>query len=182
MDNNNGTESVNSNNRETLNNETAIVEIFESLRTEYQNERTKKNSFETRSGFIIAFLGVVLVFLLEKVSLGIIKDVFNNTILRSILIKLVLVISIYGSLFLTFYMTFKTIDSKQYGSIDVSKFDEKFYKKAHYDACKILAESYKNCIMQYRTVNEENSQYLRRSIKCLGLTITLCLIYFVVYK
>lgn len=42
LDNNNGTESVNSNNRETLNNETAIVEIFESLRTEYQNDRTKK--------------------------------------------------------------------------------------------------------------------------------------------
>lgn len=82
-------------------------------------------------------------------SLGIIKYIFDDTVLRSTLIKLVLVISIYGSLFLTFYMAFKTIDLKQYGSIDVSKFDEKFYKKAHYDACKILAESYKHCIMQY---------------------------------
>lgn len=62
LDNNNGTESVNSNNKENLNKETAIVELFESLGIEYQNERTKKNSFETRSGFIIAFLGVVLVF------------------------------------------------------------------------------------------------------------------------
>lgn len=56
-------------------------------------------------------------------SLVIIKDVFNDIILRSIFIKLVLVISIYGSLFLTFYMTFKTIDSRQYGSIDVMSFE-----------------------------------------------------------
>lgn len=181
MDNNNGTESVNSNNKEILNNETAIVEIFESLRAEYQSERTKKNSFETRAGFIIAFLGVILVSIIEKVPPSIISYVLNDAVQRSIVIKFVLVAGIYGLLFVTTYMAFKTIDSKQYSSIDVSKFDEKFYKKNHYDACKILAGSYKSCIMQYRTVNEKNGKYLRKSIKCLVFTIILSVIYFLFF-
>ncbi len=53
--------------------DTAINEYLDIVKTEYEIERGKKESFENRVGIILALVGAMCIFLLEIVNL---KDVF----------------------------------------------------------------------------------------------------------
>ena len=54
--------------------DTAIVEYLEIVKSEYETERNKKQSFENRAGLIMALLGAICIFLFEKVNL---RDVIH---------------------------------------------------------------------------------------------------------
>ena len=47
---------------------TAIVEYLEIVRSEYETERNKKQSFENRAGLIMALLGAICIFLFENLN------------------------------------------------------------------------------------------------------------------
>ena len=47
---------------------TAIVVYLEIVRSEYETERNKKQSFENRAGLIMALLGAICIFLFEKLN------------------------------------------------------------------------------------------------------------------
>ena len=46
----------------------AIVEYLEIVRSEYETERNKKQSFENRAGLIMALLGAICIFLFENLN------------------------------------------------------------------------------------------------------------------
>ena len=48
--------------------ETAILEYLDIVKSEYETERNKKQSFENRAGLIMALLGAICIFLFEKVG------------------------------------------------------------------------------------------------------------------
>ena len=50
--------------------EMPILEYLEVVKSEYNNERQKKGSFESRAGISFAFIGTLCVFLLDEIKIS----------------------------------------------------------------------------------------------------------------
>ena len=61
LDNQVNEDSIETNESQSLINvsDTAIIEYLEAVKSEYDNERNKKQSFENRAGLIMALLGAI---------------------------------------------------------------------------------------------------------------------------
>lgn len=104
--------------------DTAILEYLDIVKSEYEIERNKKQSFENRAGLIMALLGAICIFLFEKVKLN---DVFSFTTLPLnflTLIKILSGLSVYVGFLFTMIMIIKTITVNQHNNFEVKSIDE----------------------------------------------------------
>ena len=99
--------------------DTPIVEYLEIVKSEYENGRNKKQSFENRAGLIMALLGAICIFLFEKVQL---KEVFSLMVVPLTFLDFVKIISgvaVYIGFLFTMIMIMKTIIVKQHNNFEV---------------------------------------------------------------
>lgn len=99
--------------------DTAIAEYLDIVKSEYENERNKKQSFENRAGLIMALLGAICIFLFEKVRL---KEVFSLMVVPLTFLDFIKIISgvaVYIGFLFTMIMIMKTIIVKQHNNFEV---------------------------------------------------------------
>lgn len=150
---------------------TAIVEYLDIVKTEYETERNKKQSFENRAGLIMALLGAICIFLFEQVQL---KDVFLRMALPLTFVDLIIIVSglaVYGGFFFTMVMIIKTIIVKPHDNFEVKNIDETLLVEQRLVALCRIIKTYRDIVIQHRELNEKRARTFRKSLY--GISVTL---------
>ncbi|WP_018213612.1 hypothetical protein [Desulfitobacterium hafniense] len=157
--------------------ETAIAEYLDVVKSEYENERNKKQSFENRSGLIMALLGAICIFLFEKVQL---KDVFSMMCIPLTFWDLINIISglaVYIGFVFTMIMILRTIAVKQHNNFEVKSINETLLTEPRIGALCKLIFTYKTIIVQHRDLNEKRASAFKRSLYGISATLISIIVY-----
>lgn len=156
---------------------TAIVEYLDIVKSEYETERNKKQSFENRAGLIMALLGAVCIFLFEKVQL---KEIFALTMKQLTFISFLKIVSglgVYICFFFTMIMIIQTITVKQHNNFEVRNINETLLAEQRLLAlCKIIF-TYRDIIIQHRALNEMRATVFRKSLYGISTTLIFIILY-----
>ncbi len=158
-------------------NDTAMVEYLDIVKSEYENERNKKQSFENRAGLIMALSGAICIFLFEKVQL---KDVFSLMVLPLTFLDLITIISglaVYIGFLFTMLMIIKTIIVKQHHNLEVKNINETLVVEQRIVALCKLIFTYRDIILQHRDLNEKRAKAFRNSLYGILVTLISVIIY-----
>ena len=158
-------------------NDTAIVEYLEIVRSEYEIERNKKQSFENRSGLIMALLGAICIFLFEKVKLQDIFPLMTITLTFMELIKIISGLMAYVSFIVTIVMIVYTIIVKKHDNFEVARIDEELLVKQRLESLCTIIFTYRDIIIQHRGVNEKRAKAFNKSIYGICATFVSLIIY-----
>ena len=156
---------------------TAIPEYLEIVKSEYENERNKKQSFENRAGLVMALVGAICIFIFEKVQL---KDVFmlmNVPLTFYDLTKIASGLAVYGALLFTLIMLLKTIMVKQHHNFEVKSLNENLVTEQRISALCRLTFTYRDIIVQHRELNEMRAKSYRRSLYGVSVILVAAIIY-----
>lgn len=157
--------------------DTAIVEYLEIVKSEYETERNKKQSFENRAGLIMALLGAICIFLFEKVNLRDVIALMTISLTFTDLIRIISGLSVYGGLLFTMTMIIKTINVKQHSNFEVKSIDETLLAEQRLlSLCKIIF-TYRDIIVQHRELNEKRATAFRMSLYGISITLIAIIVY-----
>lgn len=156
---------------------TAIAEYLEIVRSEYETERNKKQSFENRAGLIMALLGAICIFLFEKVKLQDIISLMNTPLTFLELAKIISGLAVYVCFTFTMIMIVLTIIVKQHENFEVRNIDEALLGEQRiYALCRIIL-TYKSIIIQHRELNEKRAAAFRKSLYGICSTLVSIIVY-----
>lgn len=158
-------------------NSIAIIEYLNTIESEYQIERNKKNSFETRAGLILALLSAICSFLFKEIKL---KDVFMliPTPLSFIsFIKIISGLGVYIGFFYTLIMTIKTIMVHKQPNFEVKNIDEELLMEPRLPALCKLIFTYRDIIIQHRIFNEQRAKNFEHSLYAIAVTLVFIIVY-----
>lgn len=162
--------------------DTAIEEYFDIIKSEYETERNKKQSFESRAGLIMALLGAICIFLFEKVQL---KDIFSLMTVPLTFLDFAIILSglgVYVCFLFTMLMIIKTITIKQHDNFEVRSIDEALLREHRLTAlCKIIF-TYRDIIIQHRTLNELRAKDFRKSLYGISATLIFVIVFITIKK
>lgn len=162
--------------------DTAIEEYFDIIKSEYETERNKKQSFESRAGLIMALLGAICIFLFEKVQL---KDIFSLMAVPLTFLDFAIILSglgVYVCFLFTMLMIIKTITIKQHDNFEVRSIDEALLGEHRLIAlCKIIF-TYRDIIIQHRTLNELRAKDFRKSLYGISATLIFVIVFITIKK
>lgn len=152
--------------------DTAIKEYFEIVNIEYQNERNKKQSFESRAGLLLTLLSAICIFYFQSIKIKDVVLLFNQTLTFALLIKIISGIMIYVLFVLTFIAIIKTIATKRHNNFDVNNINEALLAEKKMDALARLIFTYCTIIKQHREINESRAKWYKIALCCtFGLLI-----------
>ena len=145
---------------------TAIKEYFEIVNSEYQNERNKKQSFETRAGLLLTLLSAICIFYFQSITIKDVVLLFDQTLTFALLIKIISGIMIYVFFVLTFIAIIKTIATKRHSNFDVTNINEALLAEKRVDAMARLIFTYSTIIKQHREINESRAKWYKIALYC----------------
>lgn len=157
--------------------DTAIDECLSVVKSEYETERNKKQSFEIRVGLIMTLAGSLMLVFLGQIQL---KDVFPlmTDILTFInLIKIIAGWLVYLGFGYTMWMLVKTINVKPHDNFAVHLIDESLLKEQRTLVLKRIIFTYRDLILQHRTINEKRAESFKRSLYSILVTFISGIVY-----
>lgn len=140
------------------------LEYLESFKKEYDNERIKKQSLETRAGIIITMLGGLFIF-------------FKNPSCLINYLKFLLILAIIIYFILIFYQLINILNIQNYAGFDVKPPIE--YNLEYNDTLDDLLLTYKEIIIVHRENNSKNAIFLSKAIEYLVYLFIFLLIFLI---
>ena len=157
--------------------DTAIVEYLDIVRSEYEIERAKKQSFEDRAGLVMALAGALCIFLFEKVQLTDVSSLMMGVLTFFSLVKIITGCGVYLGFMFTMIMLIKTISVKKHSSFEVKNINDLLLGESRIVAlCKIIF-TYRDIILQHREMNEKRAREFRYSLYGISGTLFFVIIY-----
>lgn len=144
--------------------ETAILEYLDIVKSEYEIERNKKESFENRAGIVLALVGALCVFVLETIPLGDIVSMFPTPMTFQILLKIVFGITVYVSIAVSIIRAFLTITTRKHDNFEVKDIDEVLLSIDRMTSLAKIIFTYRDIISQHRDLNEKRSKDFKFSL------------------
>lgn len=157
--------------------DTSIKEYLDIVRKEYETERSKRQSFENRSGIIITILAALCIFVFDKIKLLDIIASMTKPINFLLLIKITSGILVYSGFVISMILIIKTINIKQFTNLKVEEINEKYYLKKPVESMSELIKIYAQIICQHREVNNNNAICLKRAFYSVAITVFAVVIY-----
>lgn len=150
----------------------SIQEYYDLIMEEYSVERDKKNSFDSRAGIILGFLGIIVIYIFDGIK---INELFNNLgdpIQLQPTLKILVVLVTIISFFVSLYYSIRVLNVEAYTGYKVSnitkdklKNNSGIYTKA------LFVMEYKEVVMSYRANNLIKAKYLYKSIFSIAILI-----------
>ena len=160
--------------------DTAITEYLDIVKSEYETERNKKQSFENRAGLIMALLGAICIFLFEQVRLKEVFALMTSPLTFVNLLQIISGLTVYGGFLFTLIMIIKTITVKQHNNFEVKSIDETLLAEQRMIAlCKVIF-TYRDIIIQHRELNEKRAKAFRKSLYGMAVTLVAVIVYITV--
>ena len=98
-----------------------INEYYQLILNEYNNERDRKQSIETRSGIILTLIAAFFAFVLKEICLSELICLFDNPLTFKILITILSGLSFYVAFLASIIFSLLSIKTNRYAFYDVSK-------------------------------------------------------------
>ncbi|MCU7206560.1 MAG: hypothetical protein ACLRLE_03860 [Turicibacter sp.] len=158
-------------------NQTAIEEYFDIVKSEYDNERNKKQSFENRAGLLLALIAAFCAFILENVKIVEVLSLMNSTVVFFGGIKIISGVVVYIGIAVTLINIFKVINVKKHDNFEVKDINEVLLVEPRIIAlCKIIF-TYRDIIIQHRTLNEERAKNFRNAVYGVSVMMLFTVLY-----
>ena len=158
--------------------ETSLAEYFEIVKMEYAAERIKKQSFESRAGFIITLLSAISVYLLNTVLF---IDICNYIVALpftfSKFIKIAAGLSAYIFLFMTIIMVIKVIGVKEHKNFKIKSIDAALMSEPKLNGLDRIVLTYRKVILKHRKLNERRATALNRALYCILIILVSIILY-----
>lgn len=157
--------------------ETSALDCLDVMKQEYERERNKRQSFETRAGLIITILAALCIFIFDRVNISDIIHLMTAPCSFLVFARILSGWTIYISFILSLYFVVKTVKVKEYCNLDVLAINEYFMGKPRIQGVIELTNAYRKITAQHRSVNNINAQSLQRSIFWVSIAILAIIIY-----
>lgn len=157
--------------------DTAIPEYLEVVKSEYEIERNKKQSFETRSGLLLTLLGAILIFYFQSIKLTDIFTLFSKPLTFTLLVKILSGCSIYGTFIFTLIAIIQTISAKKHDNFETNGINEQLLKEDRVNAMTRLIFTYREIIKQHRGSNEKRAKWYVASLRSMLILLLSTIIY-----
>ena len=151
---------------------TSAFECLDIMIKEYEQERSKRQSFESRSSIIITVVAALSIFVLERVHISEIFGIISSDSLSfSQLVRIVSGTGVYLGFVLTLCFIIKTVRVEKIIALDVKQVNEKLIGKPRLEGITKLIITYREIILQHRELNEKKAQALRQALIWLVVSI-----------
>ena len=160
---------------------TAMCEYLELVQSEYSIERGKKESFENRAGIIMALIGALLVFILDKLPVNEIIKLCKDPLTFIVLIKIVIGFSAYITLIIALLFSFLTITTSKQENYPIDPISFSYLAEGRKEAIARIIINYRNIIVDHRKHNEKRAHKFMASL-VLSLISIACFITFLIIK
>ena len=151
---------------------------MEIVTEEYQIERAKRQSFESRVGIIITILTALCVFVFDKIQIkDIVKLMIQDQCSFFNLIQIIMGGVAYGGFIIALLYALKIINVRKYSNFNVAAIKEGKMGKPVIEGCIELVNSYKKIILDHREENENKAKYLKRAYISIFVAIIAIIIY-----
>lgn len=157
--------------------DTAIPEYLEIMKNEYEIERNKKQSFESRSGLLLTLLSAICIFYFQNIKIADIINLFSQALTFILLLKIIVGCLVYFSFFFTFLAIIKTLRSKKHFNFEIKNINESLLAESRKDALARLIFTYRNIIVQHRSLNETRSNWYLASLYSTFVLLVSTLLY-----
>lgn len=158
-------------------NNTAIPEYLEVVKSEYETERNKKQSFETRSGLLLTLLGAIMIFYFQSIKLTDIFILFSKPLTFTLWVKIISGCSIYGTFIFTFIAIINTISAKKHDNFETNGINEQLLVEDRINAMTRLIFTYREIIQQHRISNEKRAKWYIASLLSMLLLLLSTILY-----
>lgn len=159
---------------------TAIVEYLDIVKSEYEIERGKKESFENRVGIILAFVGATCIFLLELIKPSNIFSMMTVPLTFKFLLKIIFGLLVYLGLGVTLISSFIVISTKKQANFEVKNINESLLAENRMNALAKLIFTYRDIILQHRQLNQKRATAFMWSLIGCVVTILSTVIYYTI--
>lgn len=145
---------------------------------EYNLEIERKVALENRHGFLIAFDGAILTYILQTINLKQLFILFPPLNLY-LFVRFFIVCGIFFCVIASLLYSLFGINPYNYRNFDPQKINDKDLVADEIEGTYTLIANYKNIIKNNRIKNDKKTVLLRNSIINLSVAIFLILLYFV---
>ncbi len=154
-----------------------INEYYQLVQTEYNCERDRKQSIETRSGIILTVSMAFFAFVIDKVDLKLIFEKFNEPLTFFLFVKILSGLLTYISYFLSVLFSMWSLKSKIYAFYNVGNITTATLLSSRIPTFGQIILDYVDIIKTNRDVNNKKLQHFNWSILCLVVCIICLCIY-----
>jgi len=158
-------------------NNTAIPEYLEVVKSEYETERNKKQSFETRSGLLLTLLGAIMIFYFQSIKLTDIFILSSKPLTFTLWVKIISGYSIYVTFIFTFIAIINTISAKKHDNFETNGINEQLLVEDRINAMTRLIFTYREIIKQHRISNEKRAKWYIASLLSMLLLLLSTILY-----
>lgn len=141
-------------------NNRAIDDFLDVVKKEYDNERVKKQSFETRAGFIITIISAIYAFIMDKVEFSEIQAIIDKPLYFMGAIKIIVFILIYISIIFTIYSLIMVIYTKEHKIFETEGINGEILALSKMEGKVKIIGIYKEIIKDHREKNKTRAKYL----------------------
>lgn len=143
---------------------TAIIEYLDIVKSEYEIERGKKESFENRAGIILALISALFVFAIDKILISDIINLFTVNLTFLVLLKLIFGIFVYLGLAYALIYAFITISARKQDNFNIESIDMLLLSEIRMNALARLILAYRKIILCHREINEKRAKSYKKSL------------------
>lgn len=154
-----------------------INEYYQLILNEYNNERDRKQSIETRSGIILTLIAAFFAFVLEKVKLLSFFSLFNQPLTFKILVIIISGLFFYIAFFIAILFSLFSIKTKTYAFYDVSKITSATLMSSKIPTLGQIILDFVEAIKNNRKVNDKKAKYFNLAVISLVVCIACLCIY-----
>lgn len=156
---------------------TAIPEYLDVVKSEYEIERSKKQSFESRSGLLLTLLGAIAIFYFQSIKLSDIFILLSKPLTFILLVKILSGCITYGTFIFTFISIIKTISAKKYDNFETEGINEQLLVENRINALARLIFTYREIIKQHRISNEKRAKWYIASLNSMLILLLSTILY-----
>lgn len=160
--------------------QTAMCEYLELVQSEYSIERGKKDSFENRAGIIMALVGALLVFMLDKIPFNDVLTLCKKPLTFVVLLKIIFGFASYITLVVALFFSFLTIATRKQENYPVETINLSYLAESRKDAIARITLKYRDIITSHREYNEKRAHKFKLSLILSVISICSFIVYLII--
>ena len=154
-----------------------INEYYQLILNEYNIERDRKQSIETRSEIILSLIATFFAFVLEKIKMSEILRLINQPLTFTLLLIIISGIVFYIAFFTSILFSLLSIKIKTYAFYNVSKITTATLMAPRVPAMGQIILDFVEAIQNNRNINDKKAKYFNWAVISLVICIASLCIY-----
>lgn len=157
---------------------TCILDCLDIVKQEYQIERGKRQSFESRANIVITILTALLVFVFEKIKIIEVLKLMTTVPCSFLqILKIISGIGVYVGFVVALVYAIQTISIRKCENFNINAINESLLGTVRMEGTIILVKTYRGIIDAHRKINDKIANALRISYLCVCITMITIVLY-----